>query len=30
MYRTVAQLDSLTQLLATWFSAYFTRVQLPL
>ncbi len=29
MYRTVAQLDSLTQLLATWFPAYFTRVQLP-
>ena len=29
MYRTVAQLDSLTQLLATWFPDYFTRIQLP-
>ncbi|MGC5173270.1 M14 family zinc carboxypeptidase [Microbacterium sp. DT81.1] len=29
MYRTVAQLDSQTRLLATWFPAYFTRVQLP-
>ncbi|MEP6853333.1 MAG: M14 family zinc carboxypeptidase [bacterium] len=29
MYRTVAQLDSLSQLLASWFPQYFTRVQLP-
>lgn len=29
MYRTVAQLDSLSDLLATWFPAYFTRIQLP-
>ncbi|MGW9183914.1 M14 family zinc carboxypeptidase [Agromyces sp. NPDC055661] len=29
MYRTVAQLDSLTQLLATWFPDFFTRIQLP-
>ena len=29
MYRTVAQLDSLTQLLASWFPAYFTRILLP-
>jgi murein tripeptide amidase MpaA len=29
MYRTVAQLDALTQLLASWFPGYFTRVQLP-
>ena len=29
MYRTVTQLDSLTGVLATWFSAHFTRVQLP-
>ena len=26
MYRTVAQLDSLTQLLAAWFPQYFTRI----
>ena len=29
MYRTVAQLDSLSNLLATWFPAYFTRFSLP-
>lgn len=29
MYRTVAQLDSLTNLLATRYPAFFTRVQLP-
>jgi murein tripeptide amidase MpaA len=29
MYRTVAQLDSLSSLLATWFPTYFTRFQLP-
>ena len=29
MYRTVAQLDSLSSLLATWFPAYFTRFSLP-
>ena len=29
MYRTVAQLDSLTDLLATWFPTYFTRIRLP-
>ncbi len=29
MYRTVAQLDSLTSLLAAWFPQYFTRIQLP-
>jgi murein tripeptide amidase MpaA len=29
MYRTVAQIDSLTGLLAAWFPAYFTRTQLP-
>lgn len=29
MYRTVAQLDSLTQALAAWFPGHFTRVQLP-
>ena len=29
MYRTVAQLDALTHLLASWFPGYFTRVQLP-
>jgi len=29
MYRTVAQLDSLTSLLATWFPQYFSRIQLP-
>lgn len=29
MYRTVDQLDSLTRFLATWFPAYFRRIQLP-
>jgi len=29
MYRTVAQLDTLTQLMAAWFPQFFTRVQLP-
>ena len=29
MYRTVAQLDSLSSLLATWFPGYFTRSALP-
>ena len=29
MYRTVAQLDSLTNLLAAWFPAYFMRFPLP-
>jgi murein tripeptide amidase MpaA len=29
MYRTVFQLDSLSNLLATWFPAYFTRFALP-
>lgn len=29
MYRTVAQLDSLSSLLASWFPTYFTRFQLP-
>ena len=29
MYRTVAQLDSLSNLLATWFPGYFTRFALP-
>ncbi len=29
MYRTVAQLDSLSNLLATWYPSYFTRLQLP-
>ena len=29
MYRTVAQLESQMQSLATWFPAYFTRIQLP-
>jgi len=29
MYRTVAQLDFLTGLLAAWFPQYFTRIQLP-
>jgi murein tripeptide amidase MpaA len=29
MYRTVAQLDSLSSLLATWFPGYFTRITLP-
>jgi murein tripeptide amidase MpaA len=29
MYRSVAQLDSLTSLLATWFPTYFTRFALP-
>ncbi len=29
MYRTIAQLDSITNLLATWFPQVFTRVQLP-
>jgi murein tripeptide amidase MpaA len=29
MYRSVAQLDSLSSLLATWFPAYFTRFALP-
>ena len=29
MYRTIAQLDSLTGLLAAWFPQFFTRVQLP-
>ncbi|MBW3547015.1 MAG: hypothetical protein KY452_02615 [Actinobacteria bacterium] len=29
MYRTIAQLDFLTGLLAAWFPQYFTRIQLP-
>ena len=29
MYRSVAQLDSLSNLLATWFPGYFTRFALP-
>jgi len=29
MYRTVAQLDGLTGLLAAWFPQYFTRIALP-
>ncbi len=29
MYRTVAQLDSLIRLLASWFPAYFTLIPLP-
>lgn len=29
MYRTVAQLDAVTSLLAAWFPQVFTRVQLP-
>ena len=29
MYRSVGQLDSLSNLLATWFPAYFTRFTLP-
>ena len=29
MYRTIAQLDSITQLLASWFPQYFSRIQLP-
>lgn len=29
MYRTVAQLDSLSSLLASWFPGYFTRFALP-
>ncbi len=29
MYRTVAQLDSLSNLVATWFPGYFTRFALP-
>jgi murein tripeptide amidase MpaA len=29
MYRTVAQLDSLTNVLATSFPGYFSRIQLP-
>jgi murein tripeptide amidase MpaA len=29
MYRTVAQIDSVTNLLATWFPQVFTRVRLP-
>lgn len=29
MYRTVAQLDSIGSLLATWFPSYFTRIALP-
>lgn len=29
MYRTVAQIDSLSSLLASWFPTYFTRFQLP-
>ena len=29
MYRSVAQLDSLSNLLATWFPSYFTRFALP-
>ncbi|HET8741253.1 MAG TPA: M14 family zinc carboxypeptidase [Gaiella sp.] len=29
MYRSVAQLDSLAQLLSTWFPGYFTRFALP-
>ena len=29
MYRTVAQIDSATSILAAWFPAIFTRVQLP-
>lgn len=29
MYRTVAQIDSITGILATWFPSYFTRIRLP-
>jgi murein tripeptide amidase MpaA len=29
MYRTVAQIDSVSSLLATWFPSYFTRIRLP-
>ncbi|MGA8046788.1 MAG: M14 family zinc carboxypeptidase [Dermatophilaceae bacterium] len=29
MYRTIAQLDSIGSLLATWFPSYFTRIALP-
>ena len=29
MYRNVAQLDSLSNLLAAWFPAYFMRFPLP-
>ncbi len=29
MYRTIAQLDSTTSLLAAWFPQFFTRIQLP-
>jgi murein tripeptide amidase MpaA len=29
MYRTVAQIDSATSILASWFPQYFTRIQLP-
>ena len=29
MYRTIAQIDSATSILASWFPALFTRVQLP-
>ena len=29
MYRTIAQIDSATSILASWFPAIFTRVQLP-
>ncbi len=29
MYRTVAQIDSATSILSTWFPQLFTRVQLP-
>jgi murein tripeptide amidase MpaA len=29
MYRTIAQLDSLTALLAGWFPQFFSRIQLP-
>jgi hypothetical protein len=29
MYRTIAQLDSVTALLAAWFPQYFARLQLP-
>jgi len=29
MYRTVTQLDALTQLMAAWFPQFFTRIQLP-
>lgn len=29
MYRTIAQIDSATNILSAWFPQYFTRVQLP-